>query len=158
MGGFYTRSVTPRIAQVVTDIPLFHGMNQEQVARLAATCTVQEFEAGTPVFHESDTADRMFILLEGQITVSVGNPPVQVGSLKKGETLGEFSLFSPKPRTATAMTLTNVEVAVLSHHDLGDLVRRRPDIGVIIYRNLGIGLGEKLLRSDQSFRHKILHP
>ena len=156
MGGFYTRSVTPRIAQVVTDIPLFHGLNQEQVERLASACTVQEFKAGEPVFGETDPADRMFILLEGQMTVGVGSPPVQVGTVKKGETLGEYSLLSSKPRTATATTKTEVEAAVLSYHDLDDLVRRRPDIGVIIYRNLGIGLGEKLVRSDQSLRDQAL--
>jgi len=156
MGGFYTRSVTPRIAEVVTDIPLFQGLNQEQVERLASTCTVQEFNAGEVMFRESDPADRMFIVLDGQITVGVGSPPVQVGKVKKGETLGEFSLLSAKPRTASAQTTSKVETAVLSYHDLADLVRRRPDIGVIIYRSLGIGLGEKLLRSDQTLREQAL--
>jgi len=156
MGGFYTRSVTPRIAEVVTDIPLFQGLNQEQVERLASTCTVQEFKAGEVMFRESDPADRMFIVLDGQITVGVGSPPVQVGKVKKGETLGEFSLLSAKPRTASAQTTSKVETAVLSYHDLADLVRRRPDIGVIIYRSLGIGLGEKLLRSDQTLREQAL--
>jgi len=156
MGGFYTRSVTPRIAQAVSDIPLFQGLNQEQVERLASTCTVQAFKAGEQVFRESDQADQMFILLEGQIIIGVGTPPIEVGRIKKGETLGEFSLLSSKPRTASATTHTQGEAAVLSYHDLGDLVRRRPDIGVIIYRNLGIGLGEKLLRSDKSLRNQAL--
>lgn len=156
MGGFYTRSVTPRIAQAVSDIPMFQCLNKEQIDRLASTCTVQEFKAGEVVFREADPADRMFILLDGQISVGVGTPPVQVGKIKKGETLGEFSLLSAKPRTASATTETRVEAAVLSYHDLGDLVRRRPDIGVIIYRNLGIGLGEKLLRSDQHLREQAL--
>jgi CRP-like cAMP-binding protein/GNAT superfamily N-acetyltransferase len=156
MGGFYTRSVTPRIAQVVSDIPLFHGLNQEQVERLASTCMVQDFKAGETVFRESDPADRMFILLEGQIIIGVGTPTVEVGRVKRGETLGEFSLLSSRPRTATATTQTRVEAAVLSYQDLGDLVRRRPDIGVMIYRNLGVGLGEKLLRSDQSLREQAL--
>ena len=43
-----------------------------------------------------------------------------------------------------------VEAAELLHRDLADLIRRRPDIGVIIYRNLAVGLGDKLLRSGNS--------
>lgn len=156
MRGFYTRSVTPRIASVVTEIPLFKGLTQEQINRLAASCTVEEFEAGQAVFRESEAADRMFILLEGEITVSVGDPPVPVGTLTKGETLGEFSLLSSKRRTATATTQTRVEAAVLSHEDLETLIRRRPDIGVIIYKNLGLGLGEKLLQSNLSLRKQTL--
>jgi hypothetical protein len=49
-----------------------------------------------------------------------------------------------------------VEVAELLQRDLADLIRRRPDIGVIIYRNLAVGLGGKLLRSGNSRRDQGL--
>lgn len=156
MSGFYTRSVTPRIAQVVSELPLFQGMNKEQIDRLAGSCSVKEFSPDERVFRESDKAHQMYILLEGRVNVSCGAPGVRVGVVEKGETLGELSLLSTSPHSATATAETNVETAVLSHHDLGELVRRRPDIGVIIYRNLGVGLGRKLLRSDHSLRQQVL--
>ena len=43
--------------------------------------------------------------------------------------------------------MNDIEVAERHRRDLEDLIRRRPDIGVIIYRNLAVGLGDKLLRS-----------
>ena len=49
-----------------------------------------------------------------------------------------------------------MEVAELLQRDLVDLIRRRPDIGVIIYRNLAVGLGDKLLRSGNSRRDQGL--
>jgi hypothetical protein len=49
-----------------------------------------------------------------------------------------------------------VEAAELLLRDLTDLIRRRPDIGVIIYRNLAVGLGDKLLRSGNSQRDQGL--
>ncbi|MDH4328103.1 MAG: hypothetical protein OEV77_06260, partial [Nitrospira sp.] len=49
--------------------------------------------------------------------------------------------------SATATAEGQVEAAELLHRDLAGLIRRRPDIGVIIYRNLAIGLGDKLMRS-----------
>jgi hypothetical protein len=49
-----------------------------------------------------------------------------------------------------------VEAAELLQRDLADLIRRRPDIGVIIYRNLAVGLGDKLLRSGNSRRDRGL--
>lgn len=144
------------VFHAVADLPLFEGLNKEQVNQLAGACSVREFESGTQVFAQNDEGNEMFILLSGRIHVSVGHPPVQVGTVDKGETLGELSLLSSQPRSATAITDTKVETAVLTHRDLGSLVRRRPDIGVIIYRNLGLGLGRKLLRSDQSFRDQAL--
>lgn len=148
MSGFYTHSVTPRIAQVVAELPLFQGMTKEQIERLAGACRVKEFSQGQRVFSESEKADNMYILLEGKVRVSCGAPEVPVGVIEKGETLGELSLLSSSPHSATATTETKVETALLTHHDLSELIRLRPDIGVIIYRNLGIGLGRKLLRSD----------
>jgi hypothetical protein len=47
------------------------------------------------------------------------------------------------------MAVNEIEVAELLRRDLEDLIRRRPDIGVIIYRNLAVGLGDKLLRSGE---------
>jgi hypothetical protein len=50
----------------------------------------------------------------------------------------------------------HVEAAELLQHDLAYLIRRRPDSGVIIYRNLAVGLGDKLLRSGNSRREQEL--
>lgn len=156
MNGFYACSISPRVAKVVSEIPLFEGLNREQINRLAGTCHVRTFESGTTLFSQGEPGNTMFILLNGGIDISVGNPPVQVGRVEKGETLGELSLLSSRPRSATATTPSEVETAVLTHEDLSNLVRRRPDIGVIIFRNLGAGLGKKLLRSNHSLREQAL--
>ena len=156
MSGFYSRSVLPRIAEAVSELPLFQGLNQEQVDRLAGACTVMNFGAGERVFGESENADRMYILLEGRLNVTYGTPGVRVGEVERGETVGEMSLLSSSTHSATATADIKTETAVLSHQDLGALVRRRPDIGVIIYRNLGLGLGKKLLRSDHTLLQQAL--
>jgi len=41
-----------------------------------------------------------------------------------------------------------VEAGVLTKKDLQSVVRLRPGIGVVLYRNLARGLGEKLRRAD----------
>ena len=156
MSGFYACSITPKIAKVVADLPLFQGMTQEQINRVAGACTIQDFRADVEIFSQSELSDRMYIVLEGKIGVAVGNPPVQVGVVERGETLGELSLLTSRTHSATATTQTRVETAVLTHQDLSTLVRRRPDIGVIVFRNLGVGLGKKLLRSDDFLREQAL--
>jgi CRP-like cAMP-binding protein len=70
-----------------------------------------------------------------------------IGTVHTGETCGEVSLLSARHHSATATAVNDIEVAELFWRDLEDLIRRRPDIGVIIYRNLAVGLGDKLLRS-----------
>jgi CRP/FNR family transcriptional regulator len=147
MRGFSTCVIAPRMAQAIKEIPLFHGMNNEQATRLAGVCTVREVRAGERLFVQHDPADRLYILLQGQVAISCGAPPATIGAVRTGETCGEVSLLSARPHSATATAQGCVEAAELLQRDLADLIRRRPDIGVIIYRNLAVGLGDKLLRS-----------
>jgi len=156
MRGFSTCVIAPRMAQAIKEIPLFHGMNTEQATRLAGICTVREVRAGERLFVEHDPADRLYIVLQGQVAISCGAPPVMIGTVRTGETCGEVSLLSARPHSATATAEGHVEAAELLQRDLADLIRRRPDIGVIIYRNLAVGLGDKLLRSGNSKRDQGL--
>lgn len=149
MRGFSTCVIAPRMAQAIKEIPLFHGMTNEQAMRLAGACTVRDIAAGDRLFAQHDPADRLFILLHGQAVISGGTPPVTIGTVRAGETCGEVSLLSAKPHSATATAEGRVEAGELAQRDLADLIRRRPDIGVIIYRNLAVGLGDKLSRSSE---------
>ncbi len=156
MRGFTTRAVVPRMAEAVSEIPLFQGLDDEQVLRLAGSCTVQEYKAHERIFTEAEPAHSMYLVLDGKVGISAGTPAVGIGTVGKGEAFGELSLLAHRPHSATATAETPVEVALLAHRDLADLVRRRPDIGVVIYRNLALGLGAKLLRSDSSLRDRVL--
>ena len=73
-----------------------------------------------------------------------------VGMVTGGECLGEMALLTATPHSATATARTLVETAVLDRRSLAELIRLRPDIGVLIYKNLATGLGEKLKRADLS--------
>ncbi|MDH4188517.1 MAG: GNAT family N-acetyltransferase [Nitrospira sp.] len=147
MRGFSACVIAPRMAQAIKDVPLFHGMNSEQASRLAGVCQVREWAAGEHLFAAHDPADRLYIVLEGRVAIYGKTCSAAIGIVHTGETCGEVSLLSSRPHSATATADGRVEAAELLQRDLADLIRRRPDIGVIIYRNLAVGLGHKLLRS-----------
>jgi hypothetical protein len=149
MRGFSTCVIAPRMARAIKEVPLFHGMNTEQATRLAGVCTVKNMRSGERLFAERDPTDRLYVVLQGQVAISGGPSPAIIGTIHTGETCGEVSLLSARPHSATAMAVSEIEVAELPRRDLEDLIRRRPDIGVIIYRNLAVGLGDKLLRSGE---------
>jgi GNAT superfamily N-acetyltransferase len=151
---FRSHSVLPRIAQMVGGLPLFAGLSPEQVNRLAGVCTVATFEAGEVIFRQEEATARMYVVLQGEVAIGVAASPVPVGTVKEGECLGEMSLLTAAPHSATAVARTRVEAAVLGHRDLAELVRLRPDIGLQIYRNLAVGMGEKLKRSGVSLAQR----
>lgn len=90
----------------------------------------------------------MHVVLQGEVEIAVADSNKSVGKVHDGECLGEISLLTGAPHSASATVRTYVETAVLDHADLAELIRLRPDIGLHIYRNLAVG--EKLKRMDVS--------
>ena len=147
---FKSRSVLPRIAQVARQLPLFGGLDAEQIQRLASVCTTSTFEPGAIIFREGDGSDRFYVVLEGEAAIAIAAAGGSVGMVTSGECLGEMALLTATPHSATATARTVVETAALDRRSLAELIRLRPDIGVLIYKNLATGLGEKLKRADLS--------
>jgi CRP-like cAMP-binding protein len=108
---------------------------------------VVSFAPGEEVYREGEAGDQMYVVLRGEVSVAVAARPTPVGRVGAGECLGEISLLTAAPHSATATARTGVEAAALGHGDLAELARLRPDIGLRLYRNLATGMGEKLKRS-----------
>lgn len=149
---FQSHDIAPRIAEAVRDLPLFRGLTREQVKRLASICAVCYFAPREIIFRERSASDRLYIVLDGEVDIAVGNLGDPVGFVGAGECLGDLALISAAPHSATATALTRVEAAVIERAALDELIRLRPDISVQIYRNLALGLGEKLKRADGAAR------
>jgi CRP/FNR family cyclic AMP-dependent transcriptional regulator len=145
---FTERQVVPRIAEVAPQVGLFTGLSDEQTLRLAGTCGYARFDPGETIFREGDHGEDMFVILTGEVCVRLDSRDVELGSVGVGECLGEVALLTDSAHSATASACGEVEAAVIPRRRLIDLVRRRPDIGVVLYRNVAVGLGDKLRRAD----------
>lgn len=148
---FENRKALPQIAKAVHRLPVFAGLSTEQIDRLAGVCGMATFEPDEVIFREGQPGNRMHVVLQGEVAITMAGPAAVVGVVRSDECLGEMSLLTGAVHSATAIAGTRVETAVLAHQDLAELIRRRPDIGMHIYRNLAVGLGEKLKRLDASF-------
>jgi GNAT superfamily N-acetyltransferase len=149
---FRSRSVLPRVAEAVQGLPLFGGLDAEQVARLAGVCRVATFAPGEVVFREGQADNQLHVVLAGEVAIAVADLADPVGVVRGGECLGEMSLLTTAVHSATATARTPVETAVLDHQELAELIRQRPDIGLRLYRNLAVGVGEKLKRLNVEVR------
>ncbi len=142
------RQALPRIGAAVERAGLFGGLTEEQAQRLAGLCRRACFEADERIFGEGEPCRETYLVLAGEVAIEVGAPARRVGTVGPGEWLGEVALLTGTPHSASATAIGAVEVAVIGRAGLAELVRLRPDIGVVLYRNLASGLGEKLRRTD----------
>jgi CRP-like cAMP-binding protein len=114
---------------------------------VAGACTIAHYEAGEQLFDVGEAADRMYVLLNGTVAVTLASGE-EVGTVSEGEALGEVALLLGERHTARAHAVEPVDVASLDEGGLQTLTRQQPDIAVALYRNLAQGLGHKLSRAN----------
>ena len=147
MRQFREREIAPRLAKSIPTSAVFQGLNSEQTRQLGAVCSLRVYSQGERLVEQGAESSQAMLILSGSVSVSIDGQ--DVGTVGVGESSGEGSLLRNLPHTATAMALEAVEAAVLGRDEMESLVRRRPDIGLILYRNLAAQLGEKLTRADR---------
>jgi CRP/FNR family transcriptional regulator, cyclic AMP receptor protein len=64
--------------------------------------------------------------------------------LGPGEMFGELSLFDPRPRTSSAVAVTDTRLAALAHDELRDWLTGRPDVSLHLLR----ALAQRLRRAN----------
>jgi GNAT superfamily N-acetyltransferase len=148
---FVGQALEPRIAAAAAaGVGVFQGLTDEQAGRLAGICWIETFAAGQDILVEGQLDDKTYLMLDGQATVRVSDASHPVGSIGAGEFLGEMALLCSVPHSATVTAQTRAEVAVMRRDELNRLIRQRPDIGLVLYRNLAVGMGRKLSRADHA--------
>lgn len=154
MQGFASREVLPRIAAASRDTPLLRGLSDEQRRRLLGVGAARSFHAGAAIYREGEHDGTMHLILAGEVELATDGRRA-VAKLATGQCVGETSLLysgtSTPAHSVSATAKTGVETAAFSAEDFYELVRRRPDIGAVIYRNLAADISRKLkLANDRS--------
>ncbi len=148
LAAFSQRQVIPRISEVVDRVALFDGLNEEQVQRVAGYARYQNYEAGENILEEGTRGEEMYLILSGEVDIVMSGSDAPIGRVGPGECLGEVAMLTRADHMAKGIARTPVEAGVLTGERIGKLVRLRPDIGVVLYRNVARGLGDKLRRAD----------
>lgn len=149
-GAFRERAIEPRISEVLDRLELFDGLNAEQVQRVAGMSGYHRYDRGEAIFGPDEVGEEMYLILTGRVEIRMEDGADPVGAVGPGECLGEVALLTRKQHYCSAIATEPVEAGILTHEGMRELVRLRPDIGVVLYRNLALGLGDKLHRTDRT--------
>jgi len=99
--------------------------NQDQFIRVPA---------GTVLFREGEVGDRMFVILEGEVALTINNQPL--GTEVDGGIFGEMSLIDETLRSATATAQAECHLAPLDRAAFESLVQKKPQFAIHVMRVL----------------------
>jgi len=115
---------------VLKQIPLFAGLGEEDLEKLAGALVRRRYPRGQVIFHKGDEGGSLYILQSGRVKVAIPSPQGEeaiLTILSTGEILGELSLIDGKPRSATVETLEDTEVLCLRRDDFLGFLNARFD-------------------------------
>ena len=90
--------------------------------------------AGSVLFREGDAGDNMYIILEGEISLTINGQAL--GQELEGGVVGEMALIDESSRSATATTRTDCLLAPLDIEAFTELVRKKPEFAIQVMRVL----------------------
>jgi len=93
---------------------------------------VREFAPFTVIFEEGDPGDFLYVLIEGEVTVSIKG--TDVWQLRAGEIFGEMALIDQRPRSASAIARTSVRAVCIDATGFLQLVKETPQFSLHVMR------------------------
>jgi CRP-like cAMP-binding protein len=122
-------SEADRFEQLRT-VPLFAGLSDERLHRVAEAATPFEVEHGYVLAERGQPGSGMFVILNGNVEVDVPNhEPLIMGP---GEFFGELSLLTDAPRVARVHAATPVRGLAIGRSVFTDLLHDEPGIAVVM--------------------------
>jgi pyruvate,water dikinase len=129
-------------AEVIEQVPLFTGLSEGDVARIASMFKERKFLTGETITKEGVGAAAFYVIESGEAAVSIRGR--QVATLRRGDYFGEIALIDEGARSATVTAIDDVVCHGLTFWEFRPLVQTNPTIAWNLLQTLA-----KRLRSAQ---------
>lgn len=121
-----------RANEALSPFPPRHTLTKNELRQLAPLFPhAEEYEANRIVFKKGDRGDKCYVIVSGEVEVSVpdalGNEMV-VSKLGQGDFFGEVALIKRVPRTATVRTTKLSKFVTLTRRSLNLINHKAPDV------------------------------
>ena len=118
-------------SQFAGELPLPTNLEPDLFDLLFANCRAELHPAGQHLFVQEDESNRIYGVLSGRIEISIYSPGGQklVANIEQHRSLvGEIGALDGKPRTATALCLTDCQLASLNRSQLFGRIELHPQL------------------------------
>jgi sigma-B regulation protein RsbU (phosphoserine phosphatase) len=126
--------------EMLSRVPLFANLPEDEIHNLATTLTLRQVPDGTVLFYEGDEGRHFYIVREGELQVikSINTHDERlVNTRKRGEFVGEMSLFNlDGKRTASVRAHGDTRLWEMTREEFDALLTRHPFLAYEMVRVL----------------------
>ena len=152
-------------ASVLRRHHLFSGLSDEQFQTVLDGCRLEQLRPGSFLFQRGQPANGFFVLLDGQINLTVTSKAGAekiAGIIRPGESFAEAVMFLDAPvYPVSARAAAQSEVAKLCSGTFIGLLRESPKTSFSLLASLSRRLHEKMREIEylalESATHRLIH-
>ncbi|MCU0482563.1 MAG: Crp/Fnr family transcriptional regulator [Anaerolineae bacterium] len=141
--------------RILTQFDYINELSLTEIETLAGCITPIFVDTGQYIFHLSDPAESLYLLISGVVKMTYGNPrgdEAPIGFFQTGDIFGHLFLGKYRFRVGSAMALSSCHLGRLSEADFAMLVDQYPRIGMAFLRLMSDYQRETLARL-----HALMH-
>lgn len=127
------------ITRFLHTVPMFEGLQEKQLQRLAKRFTERTYNEGETIVIQGTLGIGLFVIESGKADAVRQLPDgssVTVNKFGPTEFFGELSLLDDAPRTASVIATETTKCLVLTQLDFNSVLREDADIPIIMLREL----------------------
>ena len=124
---------------MLKNIPLFSGLEADQIETLRKVLLVKTYPKNVYLFSEGDPSDSFYIVEKGKVNVGINDEEgreVILSVLGPGEYFGEMALLDGEPRCAYVMTKERSKLLIISKREFENLLNANPGIMLGLLKGL----------------------
>src|SRR5215471_4420236 len=127
-----------QLGQFLKNVKLFGELSPDSLVKLAACLKVADFPPTEVIVREGAPGVSMYIIKSGLVEVRKKDPSngidFLIAQLSEGAAVGEMSLLTGRPRSATVSTVQPTVVFTLTRADFRNLLTQHPEISLGLAR------------------------
>ncbi len=131
---------TEQLVGFLKNVKLFAELSTDSLLKLGSCLKTSEFPPAEVIVREGAPGVSMYIIKSGLVEVRKKDPTTGfdflVAQLSEGAAVGEMSLLTGKPRSATVTTVQPTVVFTLTRADFRNLLTQHPEISLGLARIL----------------------
>lgn len=131
-----------------------YGLSEHDVERFSRIMRLVSYRKGQVVFMPQDSADAVFVLHSGKVTLSrLGDDgrELTLGVVEPGDTFGEVDVLAEHPRDAVAKVMEDGIIGIVTKTDFECFLKYQPQCCL----NLSKLIGARMTRAEQRIENFV---
>ena len=128
------------LCQLIEKSQFFSDLERDETEMLAFWMKAYTAPAGTLILKEGEKdSSCLCIIVEGTVNIFKLSEPnddhVKIAEIEAGYSIGEMSVIDGKPLSASAISLTDATILIMTRADFLNLLKKNSNLGIkILYR------------------------